>query len=108
MTTQCNAEDKSHGYNNRGCCALAQDIYSFHPERVERKNSCNKRKPAPVSSGIFSPGHLTMAGRATDTRPERERSPHGLLRVLNLLAASWLRVRTLHEALKSQQGACHV
>lgn len=36
-----------------GCCAFAQDIYSVHPERVERKNSYTKRQPAPDSIAVF-------------------------------------------------------
>ena len=52
---------------------------------VEIQNSKSKRKTAPESTAVFlRPDY--EAGRVTDTRPARGRSPLGLLRVLNLPA----------------------
>lgn len=67
------------------------------PRGMEPKNSCTKRNPHPIESGFFAPGHLLMAGRATDTRPFGERSPPVFVQVLSLPA-------TKPEATKSASG----
>lgn len=92
-----------------GCCVICREIYSAHPERVEPRNSLRQAAARTRQHrGFFVPGHSTMAGRATDTRPERERSPPDLSQVSSLLAASCSRLESRHEASKSRQGACHV
>lgn len=75
-------------------------------KEVERKNSGTKRKSAPVRQcGFFTPAQF-MGGRATDKTPERERSPLGLVRVLNLLPASRVaRKNVLVRSFKTHQGA---
>jgi len=60
------------------------------PKGMEPKNSSTARYPHPSASGFFAPVITRlMAGRATDTRPARGRSPLGAVRVLSLPAALW-------------------
>lgn len=75
-------------------------------KEVERKNSGTQRKSAPVRlCGFFAPAQF-MGGRATDKTPERERSPLGCVRVLNLLPASRVaRKNVLVRSFKTHTGA---
>lgn len=83
--------------------ALFGPMLSPVPRGMERKNSKVKRHTAPESNAVFlRPCHgIAMAGRATDTRPERGRSPLGFTRVLNLPATMPARVRTFRLVLQA-------